>query len=294
VAVTEQPRTCPGCGAANRPGRELCARCGAGLDDGIVPPSPARREAPDPPVVRARPRAAHARWLVPLVGGVVVAALLVLALTLAGLGPLASGPDVPAAEFSDTTYGDEPTRLVLSDVATRTTSPDADAEAAAAIADGDPTTAWRSSGEVVAGSEVLDTIDLVLSEPAWVERLELRNGDHLDREAYDASAPLREVRLTFDGGVVLRAELLDIGQRAQSVTLPEPVLTTVLRVDVLERVAGPSDQLAVSELDLFGWVADGDDAELADRRASVEPATGPTGPDVPVGLERRRGGDGSP
>ncbi|MEX0836149.1 MAG: hypothetical protein WD010_08665 [Nitriliruptor sp.] len=204
--------------------------------------------------------------------------MLVLSLTLAGLGPLAPGPDVPSVEFDATSYRAEAELLTLSDIATRTTAPDADAEAAAAIADGDLTTAWRSSGEVRPGSDLLDTIDLVLADPAWVERIELHNGDHLDREAYDGSSPLRRVRLTFDGGVEVFAELLDVGLRAQAVTLPEPVLTTVVRIDVLERVAGPNPQLAVSQIGLVGWGATAGDADVAARRASAEPATGPTTP----------------
>lgn len=288
MSLTEQPRTCPSCAAANRPARELCARCGVGLDDGVLPPHPVRREAPDPPVIEPRTVAPH-RWLVPIVGAVALVVILVLALTLAGLGPLASGPDVPGADFDADRYDDEPGPLTLSDVATRTTAPDADAEAAAAIADGDPTTAWRSDGNAAADRDVLDTIDLVLDEPAWIEALELRNGDHLDREAYDASARLREVRLRFDGGVVVTADLLDLGLRAQQVVLPEPVLTTVVRIDVLRAVEGPNDQLALSGVELVGWLATGDDVELAADRARAEPATGPVSPAAPVGFGRTPG-----
>jgi hypothetical protein len=258
-------------------------RCGVDLEDGVLPPQAVRGEAPDPPVVEPAPRAHH-RWLVPLIGGLVLVGVLVLVLTLVGLGPLARGPDVPGAEFDAGRYRGEPASLVLSDVATRTTSEDADAEAAAAIADGDPTTAWRSDGTAVADREVLDTIDLVLDEPGWVDRIELLNGDHLDREAYDESARLREVRLRFDGGVVVLADLLDIGLRAQAVELPDPVLTTVVRIDILRAVYGPNDQLAVSGIELFGWPAAGDDVALAEERAAAEPATGPVLPSVPTGL----------
>jgi hypothetical protein len=258
-------------------------RCGVGLEDGVLPPQPVRHEAPDPPVLEPAPRR-HGRWALPLLGVVVLVAVLVLALTLAGLGPLARGPDVPSAEFDAVRYGDEAAMLTLSGVATRTSSADADAEAAAAIADGDPTTAWRSDGTAAADRDVLDTIDLVLEEPGWVDRIELWNGDQLDREAYDASARLREVRLRFDGGTVIRADLLDLGLQAQVVELPEPVLTTVVRIDILRAVDGPNDQLAVSGIDLLGWPATGEDVELAEERAAVEPATGPVLPTVPTGL----------
>lgn len=282
--MTEQPRTCPSCAAANRPGRELCARCGAGLDDGVVPPRPVRREAPDPPLAEATTAGRHDRWLVPLAGAVALIGIVVLGLTLLGLGPLASPPEVPAAEFAADRYDGDARSVPLSSVATRTTAPDADAEAAAAIADGDPTTAWRSDGTASADREVLDTIDLVLQEPAWIERLELLNGDHGDRESYDRSARLRQVRLRFDGGVVLLADLLDLGTQAQGITLPEPVLTTAVRIDVLRAVEAPSDQLAVSGIELVGWPAVGDDVELAGERAAAEPATGGTGAPTGLGL----------
>ncbi|MEX1178837.1 MAG: hypothetical protein WEB09_10280 [Nitriliruptor sp.] len=232
-------------------------------------------------VLRAESPGRHrARWVLPALGALAAVILVVVVLTALGLGPFATGPDVPGADFSAERYPGDPDPLRVSDVATRTTAPDADAEAPAAIADGDPSTAWRSSGQVPAGSEVLDTIDLFLGGPVWIERLELHNGDHVDRDAYDASASLREARLRFDGGVELLVELLDVGLGAQEIVLPGPVLTSNVRIDVLDRVPGPSDQLAVSEITVIGWPAEGDDVELARRRASVEPATGP---ETPVG-----------
>jgi hypothetical protein len=281
--LTEQLTTCPSCAVRNASTRELCVACGVGLDDGVLPPQPVRREAPDPPAAEPAPTR-HRRWLVPLIGSLVAVAVLVAALTLAGLGPLAGGPGVPGADFVASRYDTEPSPLRLSDVATRTTSPEVGAEAASAIADDDPETAWRSDGTATAEREVLDTIDLVLDGPGWIERLELRNGDHLDREAYDESARLREVRLRFDGGVVVLADLLDIGLRAQAIDLPEPVLSTVVRIDILRAVEGPNEQLAVSGITLVGWPAVGPDLTLAAERAAAEPATGPPTPSVPASL----------
>lgn len=283
--MTEQPRRCPSCAAANRPTRELCARCGVGLDDGVLPPRPLRREAPDPPVVSPAP-SGHRRWVVPLVGAVVLIAVLVVALSLLGFGPFARGPEVPGADFDGDRYDGATGPLPLSDVATRSTSAADGAGGASAIVDGDPATAWHSEGTAAAEREVLDTIDLVLDGPAWIERLELLNGDHRDRAAYDESARLREVRLRFDGGVVVTADLLDIGLRAQAVTLPEPVLTTVVRIDVLRAVEGPNHQLALSGVQLLGWPAVSGDVDLAEERATAEPATGPVPPAVPTGLGR--------
>lgn len=251
----------------------------------MLPPHPVRREAPAPPTLEPVP-AAHRRWVVPLVGAVGLAVILVLALTLVGLGPFASGPDVPGAQLDVGRYPGDPTELAIADVATGTTASGEDAESATAIVDGDPATAWRSGASTTTDAEVIDTIELGLARPSWVTRIELRNGDHLDREAYDRSARLREVRLRFDGGVVVDADLLDIGLRAQAVTLPEPVLTTVIRIDVLRAVELPNDQLALSGLELFGWPAIDGDVELAEERSRAEPATGPAARGLPRGLGR--------
>jgi hypothetical protein len=251
----------------------------------VVPPQPVRREAPDPPLAEVAP-ARHDRWLVPLAGAVALIGIVVLGLTLFGLGPLASSPDVPAATFEPARYDGEVRALPLASVATRTTAADADAEAAAAIADGDPTTAWRSDGTASGDGEVLDTIDLVLDGPAWVRRIEVLNGDHGDRESYDRSARMREVRLRFDGDVVLAADLLDLGTQAQGITLPEPVLTSAVRIDIIRAVEAPSDQIAVSGIELVGWPAVGDDVELAAQRAAAEPATATTGALTGLGRDR--------
>jgi hypothetical protein len=273
--VIDLARTCPACGVDNRSSRELCGGCGADLDTGEVPPRPTRRDPPQPRDRRRGRRWRPGRLLVGLVAAVVVAGGLLLALTLLGLGPFASDPAVPDVDFDEAAYPDEPGVLDLSDVATRTTASDAAADAPAAMADGDPATAWRSeSGVGEVEGRPGETIDLVLREAGWVERIVLRNGDQAEADAYAASDRLRRVRIGFDGDVVVLVDLLDLGLGRQEIVLPEPVLTTVTRIDVLETFPGETGELALSEIALHGWTATAEDADVATERAEASPVTG--------------------
>lgn len=278
--MTEHPRSCLSCGATNLAERELCAACGADLSTGEVPPRPVRREAPDPPDHRSEP-ARHARWIVPLVAAVAVVALLVVGLTVAGLGPFVRG-EVPDATFDRSRYAGETSVLRLSDIATRTSASEDDP--AVLMADGDPATAWRSAVTSADLDEGLgETIDLFLAEPAWIDRLLLRNGAQSDGEAYARSARLRRVSVIFDGGESVLADLLDLGLKEQQLILPEPMLTRVVRIDVVDGFSGETDELTVAEIGLVGWPAAGEDVELAEARQRARPATEPVAGRLPQG-----------
>jgi hypothetical protein len=220
------------------------------------------------------------RWIVPFLAACLLVALLVAGLTIAGLGPLASRPQAPPVEFEAADYPGDASRIELSNVATLTTATGDDVEAPSAMADGDPETAWRSDGTAtdLRTEDDGEIIELVLAEPAWVERIALRNGDQLDEDAYVASARLRRIEVSFDGGEQVVVDLLDRGLESQEVVLPEPLLTTEVRIDVLEAFAGESDELALAEIALVGWRAVGEDVETAAARADAEPASGPVTP----------------
>jgi hypothetical protein len=280
LPVRQQTRTCPACDASNVVDRELCASCGADLDSGARLPHPVQRDvAPDPPVGREG-QIEHARWVVPVLGTVIAVALLIAGLTVAGFGPLASGPDVPSVSFSSALYDDEAGPLTVADIATRTAAAGAPANA---MFDGEAATAWRSDGSLLLdGDGPGEVIDVGLAGPAWIDRLVLRNGDHADADAYDTSARLARVRIRFDGGEMVLADLLDQGLEPQELVLPDPVLTTEVRIDVLDAFPGRTDELAMSEVELRGWAASGGDVEAAERRAEVEPASRPTSPGPPI------------
>ncbi len=111
-------------------------------------------------------------------------------------------------------------------------------------------------------------IDLRLAEPAWVTRIEVRNGDHRSSDAYERSDRLLTGVLTLDGGRSYRVDLLDIGLGAQVVELPQPELTTrvSLRIDRVFEGTGPRG-VALSEVTVVGWTAGAADAALARERA---------------------------
>jgi hypothetical protein len=272
-------RRCPSCGIENHPGRELCGACGVDLDTGALPPRP-RAETPwrttastaTAPSASSR-RPSRRTWLVAsaaVAGTSVLVALAVLAMTA---DP--ELPEVPPARFVGSDYPDD--RLgpvVLDSISTLTSRAPADGRDfdAANAADQDPASAWHADAASVPEGAA-ETIDLFLDRPAWIAQLVILNGDHLDGRAYESVGRIQRARITFDGGRSVIVTLLDQGRQAQVVELPEPVLTTSVRVEVLAALSGTTRaDVAISDLELWGWLAVGDDTELARERAAVLPA----------------------
>ncbi len=269
-------RTCPSCRAANSWSREVCGQCGADLDTGAalprLDPDPEPRESPrngdEPPHRRS--------WWLPVAAAAGVVVLVVGGLMLAGVGPFEREPEIPEIEFDATRYPDEPRELVLSDIATMTTLRPAGpvVYAPTQMVDDDPATAWNSDGSQLPDG-VGEKIDLFLAQPAWIDRFVIANGDHSDSDTYAANARIKRARLTFDGGVTVIINLLDQGLQQQAVEFEQPALTTTVRIEVLESFPGDTHaNLAVSDLELHGWRADDEDAELAGERAELRPAAG--------------------
>lgn len=282
AAGTERARVCPACGAFNAIERELCRRCAVDLASGEALPWP----QPDPDTevgsatVHHRPH--PRRWLFALAAILAVGGVLLLGFVLAGVGPFAEGPSVPEASFDADAYPGETADLLLSDIATMTTrSAEGDRTfEAARMVDDTPETAWRSDGlqDQLTEDDALEIVDLYLDEPAWIHELLIRNGDQLDLQAYEEAGRVRQVRMTFDGGDSYLLNLLDEGRGQQSIELPEPELTTMVRLEVVDHFPGSvSDGIAISDLELRGWTASDDDADLAERRAEALPATAPRG-----------------
>jgi hypothetical protein len=270
-------RTCRNCGAPNSSRRELCGRCGADLDTGELAVRPDARQL-TPPAGFAMDDEPPRRWLVPTVAVLAVVALAVLGLAVAGLGPFDRAPSLTPVAFDADRYPDDPERLALVEIATRSTLPDQGGESFAAtlMVDDDLTTAWNSDGGGTGPEHgVGERIDLELAEPAWVERMVVANGDQRDPDRYAANARVKRAQLTLDGGVTFVVNLLDEGLGEQAVEFREPVLTTSLRLEILEVFRGDTHpDLAISDLGLEGWPADADDAAAAEQRRLARPATG--------------------
>jgi hypothetical protein len=269
-------RTCRNCGAPNSSRRELCGRCGADLDTGELAARPDPR--PYAPASGDEDDDQVRRWVAPLLAVLGVGALLLIGLAVAGLGPFDRGPSVPEARFEPQRYAEDGERLPLSDVATRSTLAPQGGESFAAdqMVDDDLSSAWNSDGGGEGPEDGIgERIDVVLAEPGWIGRIVIANGDQRDPDTYAANARVKRAQVTLDGGITFVVNLLDEGLGEQAVEFREPVLTTAVRIEVLETFPGDTHpDLAISDLAFEGWPADARDATLAERRADARPATG--------------------
>ncbi len=256
-------RRCAVCGRSNDERRELCSVCGADLETGLALEG-GRRDGS----VRRHPRSDRRERIALIVLGVVVVVAAVLApLALLGLGPFAPTERLESALLLRAAYPDEPVVLAVETVATTTTAtlPDRDLSALNLI-DGDGASAWV--GLPLDGGVAGEVIELVLEEPAWVVRIQFRNGDQISSDAYVSSERMQRGLLGFDGGRDYRIDLLDIGQQAQVLELPEPELTTRITIRVDRTFAGTGERgVAIAEVTPIGWPADASDAALARQRA---------------------------
>jgi hypothetical protein len=264
VPIGSEDRRCGGCGRGNDPRRELCAVCGADLDTGL--PVEVSLNGSNPRGARSRSERRE-RALLVILGVVVVIAAAVVPLVALGLGPFAPTERLEPALLLRAAYPGDPAALPVETVATTTTAvvPDRDLSALNLI-DGDGLSAWV--GLPVAGDDAGEVIQLVLERPAWIVRIQVRNGDHLSPDAYERSGRLQRGVLSFDGGRDHRIDLLDIGRQAQVIELPAPELTTRVTIRVDRVFAGTGTRgVALSEVSLIGWSADASDAALARQRA---------------------------
>lgn len=280
VARSAPPRTCPACGAAAHPERELCAACGVDLDTGApLPVAPAHvsvgpRGSGTALADRLHSALHHVRdrLVLAVLGVVLAAAFLVGGFAVAGRGPFAPPDVLPAVGFDPASYPEEPGVLLVREVGS--VPPSGGEEA---LLDGSAGTAWRAvrdpSGSV--------RLFLVLDEPAWITRVVVLNGDQSSPDAYERSGRAQRILLVLDGGRRVGVDLLDIGRDRQVVALPTPELTTIVEVELVQAFDGVrADDIALSGIELLGWIAVGDDRSQAIVRAGDRvdaPTLGPAG-----------------
>ena len=259
---------CPVCRRANAADRLICAACAAELDTGR--PHAVWSGALDPtPRPTGRTVGRRRERALQVLGTVVVAAALTVGpLRFLGVGPFAAPARLDAAVLLASGYPGPAGLLDVDAVATTTTVVgvvDRDV-AALNLIDGDVTTAWI--GAPVDDQGAGEVIDLRLTDPAWVTRIEVRNGDHRSSDAYERSDRLLTGVLTLDGGRSYRIDLLDVGLVAQVIDLPRPELTTrvSIRIDRVFEGTGLRG-VALSEVTVVGWTAGAADAALARERA---------------------------
>lgn len=284
-------RACTSCGAVNARARELCLVCGLDLDptDRTAVP-PRTRPSADEPGPRGVRRGRVVSVVVALTAVIVVMVAITIGLALAELGPFAvEDAPLPPVAFPAGRYPQLPESLELSGVATLTSAPPAGDRVFSPdrMVDGDPTTAWRAAAPS-RPADTDETVDVLLAAPAWVTSLVISNGDHHDATAYEASGRVQRAALRFDGDVLVGATLLDLGRQRQLIALDTPVLTTAVRLSLVEVLPGVRSQdPALSSIEVRGHAADAADSALAQDRAAERPAAGPLvtstpGPTRPV------------
>jgi ribosomal protein L32 len=269
---------CPNCGTDNATERELCSRCGVDLATGEQLPTIASVDAGELESASGGiSRRIVLLWAVAVLAVLAVVGAVVLGLYLAQVGPFAD-PDAPLdpVDFSAGAYPGDPELLPLESIASVTArSPEGGRSFTPEhLVDGDPDTAWHGDPAALPAG-VTEKIDLMLDGPAWVTTVVVGNGDQLDPDAYQDTARLSRAVLHLDGGLAYELVLLDLGLELQAVELPEPVLTTAVRLELLESVGDDAVGPALSRIDLRGFVADVEDAALAEERADQRPAAGP-------------------
>ncbi len=245
-------RRCPTCGAQNSARRDRCGRCGADLETGVA----------------RRPRHAGASDDEPADGGrstrIVIAVLVVGAIigTLAGLIAMSRVGDDPAAQgpaFDEGVYGDETRTLEVSSVtASSTRDPVGERRFdAASVTDGDAATAWVAAEDDGVG----ETVALRLRERSWVGSVSFWNGDQLDDHTFRQRGRPTRVLIHVGGTPRYEVTLLD-RPGEQAVTFPDPALGRSVAVEVVDVAAGEDGvEVALSGLELRGWVARGADRE---------------------------------
>lgn len=262
------PRHCAACGRDNDQRREICATCPTDLDTGLPLAGPHAGPAGASRGRRARDWSSLRRRTGLGLTSLLLVSLAVAAfLALLGVGPFAVQDRLDRAVFLLAAYPGPQTVVEVASIATTTTVDLPDRVVSPLnLFDGDTGSAWIGLPVDDAGAG--EIIELVLEDPAWVSRLEIRNGDHQSPATYERSERLQRVIIRFDGGRDYRVDLLDIGLEGQVIELPAPELTTRVTIIVERTFAGLGLRgVALSEVTVVGWMASISDAVLARQRA---------------------------
>jgi len=264
-------RSCAVCGRLNDPDRSLCVTCAADLDTGRA--FEVVRSRRRPAATGLLGRLSHGsqqreRVLLVAAGLVIAVTVVIVPLSIFDLGPFAPSERLDRAIFLSSAYDGAPALLAVDSVATTTILDGVPDRSISPLNlfDGDPSSPWIGAPISPDGSG--EVIQLLLEEPAWVSRLEIRNGDHQSEADYGSSGRILTAILSFDGDRDYRMDLLDIGLQPQVVQLPAPELTTQVTIRVVRTFdIGTPQGVALSEVTIVGWSASTADAALARQRA---------------------------
>lgn len=255
--------TCPRCQAANAVQRARCARCGTALQDDAEADWPSDDAIPLPedsfargvssasrPAGSGSGRNPHRVGVAVVLVGAIVGAL--LGTWAFGLGPFARSAG-PGVDFDGTAYPGQASSLApVSAATTPVREPAGDRTFTADLAvDGQLETAWVA----VDGDDA--TLEFTFDQPVWITALEVANGDQHDEESFAATARVRSLGIDAGFGSEVEATLIS-GPGSQGFRPPVPLLTDTVTLEVAERTEGVD--VALSEINFVGFVADADDA----------------------------------
>lgn len=264
---------CPHCGASNAASRTVCGRCRCGLDPRVPAPKAAPPPPPAPPIAPTEPESSRGFLFVTLAAGFVFGAVLLTLLAARGVGILS-----PLAGSSPVEYA----RLAVAEIIASSMLPPAGGVTYAPtnLVDGDPTTAWNEGARGAAG----EWVEVTLPEAVSVARVLVWNGYQKGRQFLENG---RVHTLLIDaGGRRFTVELLDVAN-SQAVDLPEPVLTSTIRLTIETIYEGDRyPDVALSELEVYGLPA----AQMSSSRRLPPGRDGPSSNVKSVTVAPRRTG----
>ena len=223
---------CPKCGAPNSAARWQCARCGETFDDRAddepsVEVTPPVEEAP--PV---QPESAPWVALITVVVGAAAVAVAVAMLASRGVGPFGSQePAAPVTQAAQATVADVRASATAADSTQRM------------VADGDPTTAWRTDDD---GGD--QWVELRLASAVRIDHLLVWNGDQSSNRSFTGTDRVRDVMIIFpDGDKRYTATFPDRNANFR-VDMPDPPFARRIRI-LITSVYGDAGQAALSEIE---------------------------------------------
>jgi len=223
---------CPKCGAPNSAARWQCARCGETFDDRANDEPSVEVTPPPEDAVPVQPESAPWVALITVVVGVAAVAVAVAMLASRGVGPFGS-PEEPAPVT-------QAAQAKVEEVRTSTTAVDS---SQGLVADGDPTTAWRTDGDGVE-----QWVELRLASAVQIDHLLVWNGDQSSNRSFTGTDRLRDVVIVFpDVGKQYTATFPDRNANFR-VDMPDPPVARRIRIAVTS-VYGDAGQAALSEVE---------------------------------------------
>lgn len=117
------------------------------------------------------------------------------------------------------------------------------------VTDGSYRTAWVENAP---GDGIGEWIQLTFDQPYTINGIEISNGYKKSQAHYQKNSRLRKMRLHFSDGSYQDYNLQDTFAGAERIQLSTPVISGLLRIEILETYTGTQyNDTCITELDLF-------------------------------------------